>query len=124
MALASASKPTPTSSGVDQIYKKGWILRKKLQRFTKKAPDESQENEKSRWLMRRLSSLGDFSEEDTSFVLETEKKEKKDKQEHKQGQRLKKLASMGSLAGGERRTGQGRRRLLASSRDRLHSILK
>ena len=119
MALASASKPTPTSSGVDQIYKKGWILRKKLQRFTKKAPDESQENEKSRWLMRRLSSLGDFSEEDTSFVLE-----KKDKQEHMQGQRLKKLASMGSLAGGERRTGQGRRRLLASSRDRLHSILK
>ena len=116
MALASASKPTPTSSGVDQIYKKGWILRKKLQRFTKKAPDESQENEKSRWLMRRLSSLGDFSEEDTSFVLE-----KKDKQEHKQGQRLRKLASMGSLAGGERRTGQG---LLASSRDRLHSILK
>ena len=123
MALASASKPTPTSSGVDQIYKKGWILRKKLQRFTKKAPDESQENEKSRWL-RRLSSLRNFSEEDTSFVLETEKKEKKDKQEHKQGQRLKKLASMGSLAGGERRTGQGRRRLLASSRDRLHSILK
>ena len=118
MALASASKPTPTSNGVDQIYKKGWILRKKLQRFTKKAPDESQENEKSRWL-RRLSSLRNFSEEDTSFVLE-----KKDKQEHMQGQRLKKLASMGSLAGGERRTGQGRRRLLASSRDRLHSILK
>ena len=115
MALASASKPTPTSSGVDQIYKKGWILRKKLQRFTKKAPDESQENEKSRWL-RRLSSLRNFSEEDTSFVLE-----KKDKQEHMQGQRLKKLASMGSLSGGERRTGQG---LLASSRDRLHSILK
>ena len=134
--------------GERELEKKGW--RRRLWRLTNKQSDESRTSKEQSRVIRRLASLGNLAEGEPPGLevkkLEAEKK-KKDKEEPtscKQGKSLRKLASTGSLSsGGEKRiigqklastgslsggggggVGQEIRRRLASSRDRLHSIIK
>ena len=115
--------------------------------MTNKQPDESRTRKEQSRVLRRLASLGNLAEAEPPGLdikkLGVEKKKDKDELIGcKQGKKLRKLASvgslssvgesrvgeklasLGSLSGGGERVGQEIRRRLASSRDRLHSIIK
>ena len=121
---ATASRgPLPGKSKADheerELYKKGW--RRRLRRFTKKQPNESRRTKEESRVVRRLASLGNLAE-----GVET-KPNDKDDQSISWKQEKRKLASTGSLSSGAgEREGLGGeiRRRLASSRDRLHSVIK
>ena len=138
--LTYDSISTTTSKGPQELCKKGW--RRRLWRFGNKQPDEM-ETEQARE-PRRLASLGNLVEGDRLGLDTRKPAEKKDKHNtisSKRGKKLRKLASMGSLSSGDekgsqklssigslssggKRVSQEIRRRLASSRDRLHSIVK
>ena len=138
--LTYDSISTTTSKRPQELCKKGW--RRRLWRFGNNQTDES-EKEQARE-PRRLASLGNLVEGDPLGLDMRKHAEKKDKQNTispKRGKKLRKLASMGSLSSGDEkgsqklasigslssggeRVSQEIRRRLASSRDRLHSIIK
>ena len=131
--------------GERELEKKGW--RRRLWRLTNKQSDEIRTSKEPSRVIRRLASLGNLAEREPPGLevkkLEAEKKKKKE--DPTSCKKLRKLASVGSLSsggekriigeklpstgslsggGGEGRVGQEIRRRLASSRDRLHSIIK
>ena len=138
--LTYDSISTTTSKPPQELCKKGW--RRRLWRFGNNQPNEM-ENEQARE-PRRLASLGNLVEGDPLGLDMRKHAEKKDKDNtisSKRGKKLRKLASMGSLSSGDEkgsqklasigslssggeRVSQEIRRRLASSRDRLHSIIK
>ena len=89
--------------------------------MTSKQPNERGPTKEESRVLRRLASLGNLAEEKTNDKVDQSISWKQEK-------KLRKLASMGSLAPGapERVSTLGReiRRRLASSRDRLHSVIK
>ena len=146
ISAATSKRPQGGKSGHSEegevICKRGW--RRRLWRLTNNQLDQMENNEEARE-PRRLTSLGNLAPEGDPLGLEmrqhAEKKDKQDTISSKQGKKLRKLASVGSLSlGGEKgsqklssigslssgggRMGQDIRRRLASSRDRLHSIIK
>ena len=145
---ASSRPPLAGKAGLveeGELDKKGW--RRRLRRLTNKQPDESRTTKEQSRVLRRLASLGNLAEAeppglDIKKLGVEKKKDKDDLISCKQGKKLRKLASVGSLSsvgesrvgeklasigslsGGGERVGQEMRRRLASSRDRLHSIIK
>ena len=140
--LTYDSISTTTSKPPQELCKKGW--RRRLWRFGNNQPNEM-ENEQARE-PRRLASLGNLVEDEGAPLgldmrKPAEKKDKHNTISSKRGKKLRKLASMGSLSSGDEkgsqklasigslssggeRVSQEIRRRLASSRDRLHSIIK
>ena len=123
-------RPLPGKPKADQeeqeLYKKGW--RRKVQRLTSKQPNERGPTKEESRVLRRLASLGNLAEGEP-LGLEMKTTEKDDRSiSCKQEKKLRKLASMGSLAPGAPESvstlGREIRRRLASSRDRLHSVIK
>ena len=119
----TSRRPLPGKPKADQeeqeLYKKGW--RRRLQRLTSKQPNERGPTKEESRVLRRLASLGNLAEEKTNDKVDQSISWKQEK-------KLRKLASMGSLAPGAPESvstlGREIRRRLASSRDRLHSVIK
>ena len=92
--------------------------------MTSKQPNERGPTKEESRVLRRLASLGNLAE-----GVETKPNDKDDQSiSWKQEKKLRKLASMGSLAPGAPESvstlGREIRRRLASSRDRLHYVIK